>query len=152
MSDATRPLRVLSLATLYPNPQAPNFGVFVERQAEAVVRTGSVDLIVINPVGLPPFPLSLHPRYRALARLGDEMRGNVRDLRPHFRLLPLIGGALNARAIARAVLPLARRLHAEQAFDVVDAQFFYPDGPAAVAIAAALGITAASSLLGRLAR
>ncbi|MCX9147501.1 glycosyltransferase, partial [Erythrobacter sp. WG] len=46
----------------------------------------------------------------------------------------------NAGAIARAVLPLARRLHAAQPFDLVDAQFFFPDGPAAAQIARALGL------------
>ena len=140
MSDGPRPLRVLSLATLYPNPLHPNFGVFVERQMEAVVRTGEVDLTVVNPVGLPPFPLSLHPRYRALARLDYEMRGGVRVLRPKFRLVPAIGGPLNAWAMGTAVLPLVRALHAEAPFDVIDAQFFYPDGPAAVRIARALGL------------
>lgn len=134
-------LRVLSLATLYPHDAAPNFGVFVARQMEAVAQRGDVDLTVVSPVGLPPFPLSLHPRYRALARLPrEEHRGGVHVLRPSFRLIPAIGGRFNAGAVARAVLPLARRLHAEQAFDVVDAQFFYPDGPAAVRIGRALGL------------
>lgn len=138
--NAERPLRVLSLATLYPNDTTPNFGVFVERQMEAVVASGEVDLTLINPVGLPPFPLSLHPRYRRLTALHDEVRGGVKVLRPRFTLLPAIGGRFNADAVARAVLPLARRLHAEAPFDVVDAQFFYPDGPAAVRIARSLGL------------
>ena len=51
----TEPLRVLSLSTLYPNVQHPNFGVFVERQMQAVAKRGDVDLTVINPIGLPPF-------------------------------------------------------------------------------------------------
>jgi len=140
MTAATRRLRVLSIATLYPNSVQPNFGVFVERQMEAAVRTGEVDLTVVNPVGLPPFPLSLHPRYRALARIGDEVRGNVRVLRPRFTLVPRLGGPFNACAVTRAVLPLARRLHAEQPLDLIDAQFFYPDGPTAVRIARALGL------------
>ena len=135
-----RPLRVLSLATLYPHDAAPNFGVFVERQMEAVVATGAVDLTLVSPVGAPPFPLSLHPRYRKLAALTDEVRAGVRVLRPRFALLPVIGGRLNAAAVTRAVFPLARRLHAEAPFDMIDAQFFYPDGPAAVRIAAALGV------------
>ena len=46
----------------------------------------------------------------------------------------------NPALIARAVLPLARRLHAERPFDLVDAQFFYPDGPAASGVAQALGL------------
>lgn len=138
---ASARLRVLSLATLYPNDAAPNFGVFVARQMEAVARRGDVDLTVVSPAGLPPFPLSLHVRYRALARLPhQEQRGGVRVLRPRFRLIPGIGGRFNAGAVARAVLPLARRLHAEQAFDVIDAQFFYPDGPAAVRIGQALSL------------
>ena len=134
-------LRVLSLATLYPNDLTPNFGIFVERQMQAVARRGDVDLVLVNPIGLPPFPLSLHPRYRRLAGLPkEEQRGGIRVLRPRFRLLPGIGGRFNAQAVARAVLPLARRLHAEAPFDLVDAQFFYPDGPAAVAVGAALGL------------
>lgn len=137
----TRALRVLSLSTLYPNDQTPNFGVFVERQMQAVMARGDVDLTLLNPLGLPPFPLSLHPRYRALRQLpASEQRGGVAVLRPRFRLLPGIGGRFNARAVARAVLPLARALHAAAPFDLIDAQFFYPDGPAAVRIGAALGL------------
>ncbi len=134
-------LRVLSLSTLYPNPVTPNFGVFVERQMQAVAARGDVDLVLVNPVGLPPFPLSLHPRYRALRGTSlAEQRGGVTVLRPRFTLLPGTGGRYNARAEAAALLPLARRLHAEQPFDLIDAQFFYPDGPAALRIARELGL------------
>lgn len=137
----TRPLRVLSISTLYPNEQAPNFGVFVERQMQAVAKRGDVDLTLVNPIGLPPFPLSLHPRYRQLHDLPErEHRSGVTILRPRFSLLPMVGARFNAGAIVRAVLPLVRRLHAEQKFDLVDAQFFHPDGYAAVRIAAVLGL------------
>lgn len=137
----TEPLRVLSLSTLYPNVQHPNFGVFVERQMQAVAKRGDVDLTVINPIGLPPFPLSLHRQYRQLRNLPQhEQRGGVQVLRPRFTLLPKLGARLNAGSIVRAVLPLALRLHAEQPFDLVDAQFFHPDGYAAVRIAAVLGL------------
>lgn len=140
-SPAVTRLRVLSLSTLYPNDNAPNFGVFVERQMQALAKRGDVDLVLVSGLGLPPFPLSLHPRYRALAALPhEEQRGGVRVLRPRFRLIPGIGGRFNAASLARAVLPLARKLHAEAPFDLVDAQFFYPDGPAAMRIARALGL------------
>ncbi|MBA4010044.1 MAG: glycoside hydrolase, partial [Erythrobacter sp.] len=55
-------------------------------------------------------------------------------------LIPRIGARRNAAAIARAVLPLARVLHAEAPFALVDAQFFFPDGPAAAIIARELGL------------
>lgn len=134
-------LRVLSLSTLYPSDQNPSFGIFVERQMQAVARQGEVDLTLVNPIGLPPFPLSLHPRYRPLQTLPEqELRGGVNVLRPRFTLLPKIGARFNAGAIVRAVLPIARHLHAERPFDLVDAQFFHPDGYAAVRIAAVLGL------------
>ena len=134
-------LRVLSLSTLYPNDVTPNFGVFVERQMQAVMKRGDVDLTMVNPLGIPPFPLSRHPRYRALTGLpGKELRGGVPVLRPRFRLIPGIGARFNAAAEAKAVLPLVRQLHAEHPFDLIDAQFFFPDGPAAVRIGRALGL------------
>lgn len=132
---------MLSLSTLYPHDAAPNFGAFVERQMEAVAARGDVDLVLINPLGLPPWPLSLHPRYRPLRQLpAEEMRKGVRVLRPRYRLIPAIGGRWNPGAIHRAVMPLVRRLHAEAPFSLADAQFFYPDGPAVARIAAELGL------------
>ena len=134
------PLRVLSLATLFPDSARPNFGLFVEQSLRALAAQPGVALSVIAPVGLPPFPLSLHSRYRALRALPQEEDWQGLSVhRPRFTLIP--GHASrNPAAIARAVLPLARRLHAHAPFDVVDAQFFYPDGPAAMHIAAALGL------------
>ncbi len=132
-------LRVLSLSTLYPTDHTPNFGVFVERQMQAVAARGDVELVLVNPLGIPPFPLSLHPRYRELAGIAsEELRGGVQVLRPRFLSLPGPLGRFNAATEARGVLPLARRLHAEAPFDLVDAQFFWPDGPAAQRVAKAL--------------
>ena len=136
MSAAKR--RVLSLATLYPNASAPRFGTFVARSLEALQRHGDWDVTVINPIGLPPV---LFGRYRKLASASlDGLEHGVRVYRPRFPLIPALGGPLNPTLIARAVLPLAKRLHAEAAFDLVDAEFFYPDGPAAMRIAKALAL------------
>ena len=128
--------RVLSLATLYPNAAAPRFGTFVARSLEALAARGDWRVTVINPIGVPPVALG---RYRALkAAAVDGVEHGVRVYRPTFPLIPKLGGRINPALIARAVLPLARRLHAEAPFDLVDAQFFYPDGPAAERIAADL--------------
>lgn len=130
--------RVLSLATLYPNANTPRFGTFVARSLEALARRGDWEVTVINPVGVPPIAFG---RYRALASAAvDGVEHGVRVFRPRFPLIPWLGGPINPALIARAVLPLARRLHAEAPFDLVDAQFFYPDGPAAMCIARALGL------------
>lgn len=132
-----KPLRILSIATLFPDAARPNFGLFVEKSLLALAAQPGVMLTVVAPVGLPPFPLSLHPRYRALRRLPQrEAWRGLTVHRPRFTLIPKFGAARNPAAIARAVLPIAR----QGSFDVVDAQFFYPDGPAAMRIADALGL------------
>jgi glycosyltransferase involved in cell wall biosynthesis len=129
-------LRVLSLSTLFPNTVRPAFGGFVGNQMAALMRRGDIDLTMIAPVGAPPWPLSLRAPYAALAKVPAESSiSGALALHPRFRLLPLIGGDGNARRLASALLPLIRQLHAERPFDLVDAQFFFPDGPAAAIIA-----------------
>ncbi|VVT18667.1 glycosyltransferase [Erythrobacter sp. EC-HK427] len=130
--------RLLSIATLYPNRHVPRFGTFVARQLEALAAMDGWDVTVINPIGVPPVPMG---RYKALADAavsGEEAGVHVH--RPRFTLIPAVGGPFNPAMIVRAALPLAHRLHAEEPFDLVDAQFFYPDGPVAARIGAELGL------------
>lgn len=130
--------RVLSIATLYPNAHLPRFGTFVARQLEALAARGDWDVTVINPIGVPPLRWG---RYTALARAAvSGVEAGVSVHRPRFTLIPAVGGPLNPMLMARSIVPLARRLNAAEAFDLVDAQFFYPDGPAAARVAADLGL------------
>lgn len=136
-------MRLLSLATLYPAPGRAGFGRFVRTQMDTLARREEgIAVTVVNPVGLPPLPDALLPaRYRPLAAIpAVERDGPVTVHHPRFPLLPGLSGRFNPELIARAVLPLVRRLHAQAPFDLVDAQFFYPDGPAAARIARALGL------------
>ena len=131
------PLRILSIATLFPDAARPNFGLFVEKSLRALAAQPGIDLTIVAPVGLPPFPMSLHPRYRALRALPLREDWNGLTVhRPRFPLLPKIGARFNPAKIADAVLRATR----DRRFDVVDAQFFYPDGPAAMHVAAALDL------------
>ncbi len=130
--------RLLSISTLYPASGRMGFGRFVARQMEALTARGDWDVTVINPIGLPPLLLKRYATLRAIPSV--EQLGSVTVHHPRFTLLPAISGPINPALIAHAVLPLAKRLHAETPFDMVDAQFFYPDGPAAAKIARALGL------------
>lgn len=123
-------LRVLSLSTLFPRPDKPGFGRFVARQFDALVERGDVDLTVVSPIAQP---------LRGGAPTIDRTRAYPVHYVP-FASVPLLGARWNPALIARAVLPLIRRLHAEAPFDLIDAQFFYPDGPAAARIAATLDL------------
>lgn len=130
-------LRVLSIATLFPDATRPDFGGFVERSLREAAKDDAIDLTVVAPLGLPPWPLSAHRRYAALTNLPHvELRGGLTVHRPRFRLIPGLSGRWNPALIARAVLPLARQI----APDVIDAQFYYPDGAAAMKVADTLAV------------
>ncbi len=135
-------LRVLTLSTLFPSEARPTFGIFVERQTLELAARDDVELNVVAPLGLPPWPLSLHPYYSDRRRAPSfEVWKGLPVHRPRYRAWPLIGHAGAARAMARATLPLLREIRAALPFDVIDAEFFWPDGVAAMHLARALGIS-----------
>ncbi|MCB2013800.1 MAG: glycosyltransferase [Sphingobium sp.] len=134
-------LRVLTLSTLFPDMVRPNFGVFVERQTRELASRNGVDVTVIAPIGIAPWPLSRHSHYARFNTLPEMERW--RDLtvyRPRFTVLPKMGGHMHVFNMTRAIWPLVRQLHDEAPFDVIDASFFYPDGPVARNLAKKLGI------------
>ncbi|RZF63590.1 glycosyltransferase family 4 protein [Sphingomonas populi] len=134
-------LRVLTLATLFPHAAAPNLGVFVERQTLGLAAHRDIDLRVVAPVGLPPWPLSRHGHYAPLARLPTREPWKGLDVRrPRFLTLPGTAGRFHVPALVRALAPLLADIRRDFPFDVIDAEFFFPDGPAAVALGKALGV------------
>lgn len=134
-------LNVLMLSTLFPDLSRPNFGVFVERQARELASRPEADVTVIAPLGIPPWPLSMAPQYAQLRALPRKERWRELTVyRPTFPIIPKVGGRTNVWTMTRAILPLVRKLHAERPFDVIDASFFFPDGPVAQRLSRALGI------------
>ncbi|TZG25140.1 glycosyltransferase [Sphingomonas montanisoli] len=138
MGDRT--LKVLTLSTLFPDATRPTFGVFVERQTVGLAARDNVEVKVVAPIGLPPAPLQ-GESHKALAAL--PLRENWKGLevyRPRFTALPIVGGAINPWMMRRAIAPLLTEIRRDFAFDVIDAEFFYPDGPAAVALGQRFGV------------
>ena len=136
-----RPLRILSISTLFPSAERPRFGLFVERGFTALARHTDVEPTVIVPVATAPWPLRLLAASPdSLCRYSEGREAGFAVHYARFPYLPRIGSRWNPAQIAHAIAPLVRRLHAETPFDAVDAQFFYPDGPAAARIAAELDL------------
>lgn len=134
-------LRVLTLSTLFPDASRPNFGIFVERQTLALAERSDVEVCVVAPCGIPPWPISLHPRYRALAALPErESWKGLQVYRPRFLNLPGTGGRFHARMMARGAAPLLDAIRRDFPFDLIASEFFYPGGPAAVALGRRLGL------------
>ncbi|MFC3713953.1 glycosyltransferase [Sphingoaurantiacus capsulatus] len=135
-------LRVLTLSTLYPNAVRPTFGVFIEGQTSRLAARPDVDLRVVSPLGLAPFPFDRGAQHAALKTLPREEDWNgVRVLRPHFLAIPSIGWRFNPAFVEAAALRAVERLRS-QGFvpDVIDAEFFFPDGIAAARLGKRLGI------------
>jgi glycosyltransferase involved in cell wall biosynthesis len=133
-------LRVLTLSTLFPNAAEPTLGVFVERQTLGLAARAGVAVEVVAPIGLPLWPLSRHPHYGARAKLpAEEMWKGLRLHRPRYTVWPKLERRTPA-AMAAALLPCLRQIRDRFPFDVIDAEFFWPDGPAAAALSRALGV------------
>jgi len=129
-------LRVATLSTLFPDGTRPNFGAFVERQTRALAGEPGVAVEVVSGRGLPPWPLTLHSRWGTLAALPEhEERNGLSVHRPRFRATPF-AHAGRARRLAAAALPLLQSLDCA----VIDAEFFWPDGVAAMHLSRALRI------------
>ncbi len=134
------PLRVVTLTNLYPSEARPGHGLFVEQRMTRWRERCGGDLRVVAPV--PWFPL--RRGFGAWSRFArtppSETRRGVAVLHPRVLLVPRIGMALAPGAWVRACGPVLRRLHAERAIDVLDVHYLYPDGVAAAALAASLGV------------
>ncbi|WP_109808755.1 glycosyltransferase [Sphingosinithalassobacter portus] len=134
-------LRILTLSTLFPDVSRPNFGVFVEQQTRAIAARDDLDIRVVAPVGLPPWPLARHRRYRPLQALPRREAWHGLDVfRPRFVNIPGTGGRFHPTMLVRALRPLVRNIRRDFPFDLIAAEFFYPDGPAAIALGREFGV------------
>lgn len=134
-------IRLLTFASLYPNAAQPRRGVFVEERLRHLTATGKVAATVVAPV--PWFPFR-HPRfgaYSAYARVPrHEQRYGIQISHPRYPVIPKLGMNIAPFLMYRALLPTLQRMLANGAdFDLIDAQYFYPDGVAATRLGVALG-------------
>ena len=145
-----RPIRILTVTTLYPNAAQPSHGIFVENRIRHLVRTGLVDLRVTAPVPWFPFSNAVFGRYARYRRAPRaEERHGIPIRHPRFLAIPKIGTIAAPFLLHAALL---RDVHAmmrtEAVFDVIDAHYFYPDGVAAAWLGRRLGIPVAITARG----
>jgi teichuronic acid biosynthesis glycosyltransferase TuaC len=131
-----RPVRLLTLTTLFPNAQRPRHGVFVANRLRHLCATGRVEASVIAAV--PWFPGA----YRDDAGVpAVENLAGLPVRHPRYLQVPGVGMRLQPDALARALLRTLRDDTRDGVrYDVVDAHYFYPDGVAAARVARVLGL------------
>lgn len=138
-------LRVLALTTLFPSAARPHFARFIAGSFQALANRPDVALTVIAPVGLPPTPLDRHEHYSALRSLPlHEHYVGLDTYRPRFGIIPGLGWRGNPRRIADAAIPIALG----RDFDVVHAEFLFPDAVAAARVAKKLRLPLSIKALG----
>lgn len=133
MTGVSRP-RVLILSRNYPSSVFPRLGLWVKWLARNVAQ--ECDVTVLSPTPWwPPLPGPAdYSRFRRVEKSSQD--GGVSVFHPRFLVGPgYTFHSTEAAAYYLAIRALAGRLHQEQSFDVVHAQFGYPDGVAAVLLA-----------------
>ncbi len=134
----SRPLRILFISSRFPDKSRPNLGLFVERQVRQLADRPSVEIAVIAPIGLPvTYRKTDREWLRALPY--QEMWEGISVFRPRYLVVARLEW-LTRQMLNAGILPIARRLHAKNRFDIVSAEFAWPDGPAAIALGRRLGI------------
>lgn len=144
----TARFRILVFSSLFPSERAPNAGVFIRERMFRLAP--GADLVVLAPVAWSPFDAFIRwfrPGFRPRPVRSETMQG-IAVHRPRYLSLPGIGKRFDGRLMALACRRIVARLHAQARIDLIDAHFLYPDGYAAMRVAAALGIPATVSIRG----
>lgn len=138
--DAPRPIRMLTITSLFPSLARPRHGIFVETRLQQLIATRRVSARVIAPVPWFPSTRARFGRYADFARTPLlDIRSGIPVSYPRYLMIPAIGQRLAAASMAHAVLGYMRRNStAIGAYDLIDGQYLYPDGVAAAKIAARL--------------
>ena len=134
-------MKIVTFGTLYPDSTRPHHGVFVEHRLLHLLKLGGIEARVVAPVPWFPLKSPVFGEYASFAAVPErEVRSGVEVSHPRFVTIPKIGMSWQPRALAAAGESALRKL-AAQGFDcdLIDAQYFYPDGVAAIRLGAKLG-------------
>lgn len=135
-------LRIVSVCRTLPTPDRPGAGVFVLRRLAGMAS--AADVRVLQPI---PFLPGIRPLPAWADSPHHEVEG-TRILHQPMLYIPGILKSLDARWLARSVLPRLTAWRAEWKPHLVDAHFGYPDGVGCVLAAQRLGLPAFVTIRG----
>jgi glycosyltransferase involved in cell wall biosynthesis len=114
-------MRILVFTTVYPSPERPLHGLFVQERIRHLARRAEVRVVA---------PVPWWPPRRAAAP-AVEVREGLEVRHPKFFYVPRFLKALDGVLLFLSTLLCVGRLRRAFDFDAVDAHFGYPDGFAA---------------------
>ncbi|WP_207540453.1 glycosyltransferase [Sabulicella rubraurantiaca] len=138
--DSSRPLKILSFSSLFPNPIQPTHGIFLQHRLAHLAKVPGVEVRMVAPVPFLPSAMRRIERYGAYVDVPSKSApSGIQTRHPRYPVIPKIGMTVAPALMAAALLPEIRRIRAEGFdFDVIDAYYLYPDGVAAALIAKAM--------------
>jgi teichuronic acid biosynthesis glycosyltransferase TuaC len=130
-------LKVLVLSFLYPSDVQPVAGVFMQERLRYLKKIHEV--FVISPQPWSPIDwlirIIINKQYRQSAYAGNSYDAGIRVFRPKFLSLPGMSRLTDSASMSLTCLLLIWRQKRLQHFDLIDAQFSYPEGHAAKLLA-----------------
>lgn len=141
------PPKITLFSNLFPTPQDPERGVFIQQFAEALAQ--QVDLQVICPLPLNPHLPFTHNRHPELSGIPTAATVNgINVYYPRYPLLPKISDPLHAALMfAGVALPSLRRLRSHSS-DLICTHWVYPDGTCSRWISRLAGLPITVTALG----
>ena len=131
--------RIITFSNLFPSASRPTHGLFIQDRMRRVAKELGVDWKVVSPVATAPWPVRWGDYRLAAGMPESEEVSGVEVRHPRYFHLPKLSLARQARRMAKAALPAVKELsHGVRA--VIDAHYVYPDGVAALMIAAKLNM------------
>ncbi len=127
-------MKLLTVSTLFPNPQKQSHGIFVQTRLRYLIASGEAQSRVVAPVPWFPFSDPRFGEYGAYAKVpAQETRFGIDVTHPRYIVLPKVGMTIAPTLLSAALKPAIGRIIDEgYDFDAIDAHYFYPDGVAAV--------------------
>lgn len=145
---AEKKLRILMM--IHRQADRSPYCQYVHEQAKALRARGH-EVVVISCVGVTPMMRRLRPKQAEVAA-ATPRKAVVDGIEVYYPRCLTLGNVgeklLGGRLLARAALPMAKRMHREKAFDIVHAHMLPRDGHAGLLVARALGIPMALTVHG----
>jgi len=132
----TRPVRILTLASVFPNPTETDYGLFVYRRMREVAERTPVRAVA-------PIPYIQYGNPRR--KIPDLANIPLHRSEPHLEIdhprlfYPPLAGPLVSAFQWAFLAPLFRSLERSFRFDVIDAHFAHPEGVTAAMLGRTFG-------------
>ncbi len=141
-------MRILTYSSILPNSQQPTQGIFTIQRLGALAHRPGNQVDFVAPIPHVPGWLARGSRAFYCRIAPKEIIEGLQIFHPHYALIPKISMSWHGRLMYMGSHKLVEKLHRENPYDLLDAQYIYPDGYAGVLLAKKLGIPVVLSALG----